>query len=240
MQNLIFHKENMSRKIDIEALLKRAETTLEKISGEYDNSLHSKTVSADLRIDIKDYFSNLRSILDYIAHDIVDKYCPNANPKINLYFPIRADLNAFAFGMTKSYPDLITNNKNVYDILENLQPFKKDENKWLTFFNKLNNENKHERLVVQTRTETKNVTITGQGGGAVSWGSGVTFGSGVSIMEVPIDPNTQLPILNNIVKTEIITWVDFQFEDINVSALWLTKESLKQISQIYSDLKNEI
>jgi hypothetical protein len=230
----------MSRKTDIEALLKRAETTLQKISSEYDNSLHSKTVSADLRIDIKDYFSNLRSILDYIAHDIVDKYCPKANPKNNLYFPIRADLNAFATEMNKSFPDLASNNKTVYDILENLQPFKKDENKWLTFFNKLNNENKHERLVAQIRTETKNVTVTGQGGGSVSWGSGVTFGSGVSVMGVPIDPNTQLPVPNNIVKTEIVTWVDFQFEDINVSALWLTKESLKQITRIYNDLKFEI
>lgn len=230
----------MSRKTDIEALLKRAETTLQKIISEYNNSLHIKTVSADLRIDIKDYFSNLRSILDYIAHDIVDKYCPNANPKNNLYFPIRADLNAFAIEMSKSYPDLVANNKTVYDILENLQPFKKYENKWLTFFNKLNNENKHERLVEQTRTETKNITVTGQGGGSVSWGSGVTFGSGISVMGVPIDPNTQLPIPNNIVKTEIVTWVDFQFENINVSAIWLTKESLKQITKIYNDLKSEI
>lgn len=229
----------MSRKTDIEALLKRADTTLQKISSEYDNSLHSKTVSADLRIDIKDYFSNLRSILDYIAHDVVDKYCPNANPK-NLYFPIRADLNEFAVEMTKSYPDLVTNNKTVYDILENFQPFKKDENKWLTFFNKLNNENKHERLVAQTRTETINVTVTRPGGGSVSWGSGVTFGSGVSVMGVPIDPNTQLPIPNNIVKTDIVTWVDFQFEDIKVSAIWLTKESLKQITKIYNDIKSEI
>lgn len=229
----------MSRKTDIEALLKRADTTLKKINSEYDNSLHSKTVSADLRIDIKDYFSNLRSILDYIAHDIVEKYCPNANPK-KLYFPIRTDLNAFLVEMIKSYPDLLTNNKTVYDILENLQPFKKDENKWLTFFNKINNENKHERLVAQTRTETTNVTVNGPGGGSVSWGSGVTFGSGVSVMGVSIDPNTQLPIPNNIVKTEIVTWVDFQFEDINVSAIWLTKESLKQIKKIYNDLKSEI
>jgi hypothetical protein len=230
----------MSRKTDIEALLKRVATTLQKISIEYDNSLHSKTVSADLRIDVKDYFSNLRSILDYLAHDIVDKYCPNANPKNKLYFPIRSDLNAFVVEMTKSYPDLVANNKTVYDILENLQPFKKEENKWLTFFNKLNNENKHERLVAQTKTETKNVTVTGQGGGSVSWGSGVTFGSGVSVMGVPIDSNTQLPIPNNIVKTDIVTWVDFQFEGINVSALWLTKESLIQITKIYNDLKSEI
>jgi len=222
----------MSRKIDIESLFIRVQKTLQKITSEYENSLHSKTVSAELRLDIKDYFSNLRSILDYIAHEIVDNYCPNANPKNNLYFPIRSDLNAFEVEMSKSYPDLITNNKKVYDILKKYQPFGNEENKWLTFFNKLNNENKHEKLVAQTRKETKNVTVTGQGGGSVSWGSAVKFGNGVSVMGVPIDPNTQLPIPNNIVKTEIITWVDFQFEGINVSALWLTKESLKQRTKI--------
>lgn len=230
----------MSRKNDIEALLKRAETTLQKITKEYDQSLHSKEISADLRIDIKDYFGNLRSILDYLAHDIVDKYCPNANPKNNLYFPIRSDLNAFTIEMNKSYPDLITNNVTIYNILEDLQPYKKDDNKWLTSFNKLNNENKHDKLVAQTRTETKSVTVTGNSGGSVSWGPGVTFGSGVSIMGVPIDPRTQLPVPNNIVKTEIVTWVDFHFEDINVSAIWLTKESLAKISRIYNDLKSEI
>lgn len=231
----------MSRKIDIEALLKRANTTLQKISGEYNNSLHSKTVSADLRIDIKDYFSNLRSVLDYIAHDIVDKYCPNANPKNNLYFPIRVDLKTFTAEMIKSYPDLITNNKTVYDILENLQPFKCDLNKWLTHFNKLNNENKHERLVAQKRSETKRVNVNIQGGGSVNWdSSAVTFGSGVFIGGIPVNPQTQLPNPSNTQTVTIETWVDFQFEDINVSALWLTKESLKQISQIYSDLKNEI
>lgn len=231
----------MSRKADIEALLKRADKTLQKINIEYDNSLHSQTISADLRIDIKDYFSNLRSILDYIAHDIVDKYCPNSNPKNNLYFPIRADINAFAAEMTKSYPDLITNNKRVYNILENIQPFKHDENKWLTHFNKLNNENKHERLVAQKRCETKRVNVNIQGGGSVNWDpSAVTFGSGVFIGGVQVNPQTQLPNPSNTQTVIIETWIDFQFEDINVSALWLTKESLKHISIIYDDLKSEI
>jgi hypothetical protein len=140
----IYIVTKVSRKTDIEALLKRAETTLKRISSEYDNSLHTKTVSAELRIDIKDYFSNLRSILDYIAHCIVDKYCPEANPRNKLYFPIRADHNGFETEMNKSYPYLISNNKTIYDILESIQPYKKDENKWLTFFNKLNNETSKE------------------------------------------------------------------------------------------------
>ena len=77
----------MSRKTDIEALLNRADKTLLKINDEYEKALHAKEISADLRIDIKDFFGNLRSVLDYIAHDIVEKYCPTANPKKNLYFP---------------------------------------------------------------------------------------------------------------------------------------------------------
>lgn len=231
----------MSRKADIEALLKRAEATLQRISSEYENSLESKTVSADLRIDIKDYFGNLRSALDYIAKDIVDKYCPRANPKNKLYFPIRTELNAFAKEMALSYPDLFTNNKRVYDILESIQPFKSDENKWLSHFNKLNNENKHDRLVVQKRMETKRVNVNIHEGGSVNWDpSAVTFGPGVFIGGVPVNPNTQLPNPSNTQTVKIETWVDFQFEDINVSALWLTKESFDQIIKIYDDLKSEM
>lgn len=231
----------MSRKADIEALLKRAEATLQRINSEYEKSIESKTISADLRIDIKDYFGNLRSALDYIAKDIVDKYCPKSKQKNKLYFPIRTDLNAFAKEMALSYPDLISNNKRVYDILEGIQPFKSDENKWLSHFNKLNNENKHDRLVVQKRMETKRVNVNVHEGCSVNWDpSAVTFGPGVFIGGVPVNPNTQLPNPSNTQTVKIETWVDFQFEDINVSALWLTKESFAQINKIYNDIKSEI
>lgn len=213
---------------------------MQNINDEYEKALHSQTITAELRIDIKEYFSNLRSILDYIAHDIVEKFCPKANPKNKLYFPIRDDIKAFISEMTKSYPGLELNNKNIFDILENVQHFKKDDNKWLFYFNKINNEHKHDKLVPQIRKETKKITISRQGGGSVSWGAGVKFGSGVNVMGIPIDPNTQLPIPNNIVKTEIITWVDFHFEGINISAIWLVKESFKQINKIYDHLKSEI
>ena len=231
----------MSRKDDIEALISRAEKTLPKINDEYEKALHDKTISADLRIDIKDYFGNLRSVLDYLAHDIVDKHCPTANLKDILYFPIRIDQASFDNVMKKSYPDLQTNCKAVHDILEALQPFKKPENAWLTYFNKLNNENKHERLVAQKRSETKRVNVQIKGGGGVSWDpSAVKFGSGVFIGGVPVNPQTQMPNPSDSQTVTIETWVDFQFEDINVSAIWLTRESLKHIKQIYSDLKGEL
>lgn len=114
----------MSRKPEIEALLNRASKTLLKINEEYEKSINMQTILAELRIDIKDYFGNLRSALDFLAHDIVEKYCLNANPKNNLYFPICADQTSFDNVMKKLYPDLQTNCKAVYDVLEALQPFK--------------------------------------------------------------------------------------------------------------------
>jgi len=231
----------MSRKTDIEALLNRADKALEKINEEYEKALYTKEISDELKIDIKDYFGNLRSILDYLAHDIVTNYCPRANPKDILYFPIRGDQASFDNIMNKSYPDLLTNSKNVYDILESIQPFKRTENSWLSQFNKLNNENKHEKLVAQKRFENKRVNVQIKGGGGVSWdASSVKFGSGVYIGGVPVNPQTQMPNPSETQTVTIEIWVDFQFEDINISAIWLTRESLKKIKQIYSVLKSEI
>ncbi|MBP6908294.1 MAG: hypothetical protein KBB75_00525 [Candidatus Pacebacteria bacterium] len=158
----------MTRKDDIEALLERAEKAELKLTEEYNKSLHDKTISSDLKIDIKDYFSNLRSILDYLAHNIVEKYCPNADPKDRLYFPIGSDQSSFEGIMRKSYPDLSLSSAKVYSILENIQPYQKPENRWLSSFNKINNENKHSQLTPQKRTETKRVNVQINNGGSVS------------------------------------------------------------------------
>ncbi|MBL7989244.1 MAG: hypothetical protein JNJ94_14365 [Chlorobi bacterium] len=199
------------------------------------------TISADLKIDLKNYFGNLRSVLDYLARCIVDKYCPNANSKNNLYFPIRKNQSLFDDVMRTSYPDLQKNCKYVYDILEAFQPFKKTENAWLVHFNEINNKNKHERLVPQKAIQTERVTVQIKGGGKVSWNaSAVKFGSGVSIGGVPINPYTQMPYPSNTQTVKIEDWVDFQFEGTKVSAIWLIRESFEHIQKIYSDLKDKI
>lgn len=231
----------MARKADMEALLERAEKAEPKIIEEYNKSLHDKTIGSNLKIDIKDYFSNLRSVLDYLAHDIVEKYCPNADPKNRLYFPIGSDQSSFEGIIRKSYPDLSTNSPKVYGILENIQPYKKSENVWLSSFNKINNENKHEQLTPQKRMETKRVNVKSNNGASVSWNpSAVRFGSGVSIAGVPVNPITQMPEPSSTQTITIETWVDFQFEGMEVSAIWLIRESLKYIKEIFNDLKDHI
>lgn len=231
----------MTRKTDIEALLERANKEVLKIIEEYNKSLHDKTIGIDLKIDIKNYFNNLRSILDYLAHDIVEKYCPNTNTEDRPYFPISPNQNSFEGIMKKSYPNLSKNYTKIYDVLENIQPYKKPENIWLSSFNKVNNENKHDKLTPQKRIETKRINVSINDGGSVSWNSdAVKFGSGVFIGGVPVNPNTQMPQHSLTQTITIETWVDFQFEDIGISAITLIKESLNGIKTIFSNLQNYI
>ena len=231
----------MSRENSIRAQIKRATELLPKIEAEYKNSLTAQSIDEELKLDIQTFCGHLRSALDYLAKDIVETHCPNANPRNRLYFPITSDANSFNNMMNRSYPDLSSNSASIYSILESIQPYQSDENKWLTQFNKVNNENKHNDLVEQTRTETKTVEVKSkQGGGSVSWGPGVTFGSGVSVMGVPIDPRTQMPVPNNTTTTTIITWVDFKFDGINVSVIGLLKQTLNEVSRISEEIITEL
>ena len=226
----------MKRSSSVEALLKRSNIIFIDLKRAYEESLHDKNIREDLKVDIKNIFENLRSCLDYFAQDIFETCCASSRKPDRLYFPIRSSLTEFNQIISRDYPGLQTTNKAVYDILESIQPYR---DPWLNYFNSLNNENKHQDLVEQTRTESPHVTVS-RGQGSVSWGPGVTFSGGVSVMGVPIDPKTQLPISNNLVKTEIIIWVDFRFKDIGLSVLPFIEKSLSKVEHVFYDLKNII
>lgn len=228
----------MSREKSIQALLSRAEDVVPQIEKHYKKSLELKEVSEELKIDIKNLCENLRSVLDYLAHEIIDSYCPNANPNDRLYFPITRDKDSFENKMKKSYPDLEKNNKMLYNYLESIQPYQSADAAWLGKFVEIANENKHQNLLPQERKETRTVKVS-RGQGSVSWGPGVNFGKGVSVMEVPIDPNTQMPIPNDLVTTEVTLWVDFRFSEVNESVLPLLKKALNGISEINRNVGNK-
>ena len=182
------------RRQDINALLIRSNDDFTKIEDEYIESLQAQKVSSALRIDIKNFCENLRSVLDYLAQEIRQKHCPPASPKDRFYFPIRQDYSTFESTLRKSFPDLKSSCPDLWDYLESIQPYHPGY-VWLSHFNQLNNENKHGSLVEQTRIERQEVRVTTQSGGQIGWNpQGVKFGSGVSIGGVPVDPRTQLPV----------------------------------------------
>ena len=225
------------RENSIESLRKRCETDLKKIEQDYMDSLHQQQVKTDLQVDIKVFCDNLRSILDYLAHDIRETHCPTADSKTRFYFPILGGKSDFDSQVKRWYPGLETKVPDLWSYLESIQPYH-EEYQWLGIFNRVNNENKHGNLVAQTRTETEQVRVSFEGG-SVRWNpDSVKFRVGVSIGGVPVDPRTQMPIPHPSQKIERIIWVDFQFHGENVSALWLLKQSLDGVAKIAKDIEN--
>lgn len=225
-----------SRQASIRALLTKIDAQVGKIEAEYNRSLHSQAIEPELRIDIKNACENLRSVLDYLAADIRERHCPTAAPSDRFYFPILPDKKTFDNRLDQWFPGLRQSAPAVVSVLEAAQPFQAGQ-EWLGQFNRVNNENKHGELVEQARVESQQTRVTGQSGGQVSWGPGVTFGSGVSVMGVPIDPRTQLPIPHPSIKVERITWVDFQFAGLGVSALGLLKQARAGIAKIEASVR---
>jgi len=226
----------MKRVASIEALLEKANADFAGLRAAYDSSLHEKHVRTDLKVTIKNIFENLRSCLDYLAQDIFDTHCGSVKKPDRLYFPIRSTASQFSQAIAKDYPNLQLTSKTVFDTLEAVQPYR---DPWLGQFSKLNNHNKHQDLVEQTRTEARHVTVS-RGDSSVSWGPGVTFGSGVSVVGVPIDPHTQMPVPNTVAKTELVLWIDFRFKEIDQSVLPFVQTSLENIEKVFRDLQPHI
>jgi hypothetical protein len=223
----------VNRAGSIEALLRKANADFADLKTAYNTSLHEKAVREDLKIAIKNIFENLRSCLDYLAQNIFEAHCSGSDKPARLYFPIRATEGEFRQALSRDYPKLQASSTHVVDVLEAVQPYRDG---WLGSFNKLNNHNKHQDLVEQTRAETKRVTVS-RGGASVSWGPGVTFGSGVNVIGVPIDPRTQMPVPNSVLKTEVVIWVDFRFKETNESVLPFIEVSLCKVEKIFQDLR---
>lgn len=230
----------ITRKSQIDALLLRAQNQLTDIAEEYKNSLANQNISNLLKVNIKNYCENLRSVLDYLSHEIHELYYSSSSNS-RFYFPILSDNSQFTSRMNQWFPSLSTKNIAIYNFLESIQPYQANY-KWLGDFNKVNNENKHGSLVQQTRKETIKITAKSTfGGGSVTWiPKSVKFGRGVYINGVPVNPVTQMPIPS---PTQTVTkniWVDFVFDGINQSALKLLNDSFTGISDIYKKLEATI
>lgn len=223
----------MQRASSIQALLKRAAADAAGLQAAYEASLHAKHISDDLRVQMKSIFENLRSCLDYMAHDIFESKCPGAKNPGRLYFPIRQNAAEFQQALASDFPGLATAASAVSSAIESVQPY---NDPWLGKFNKLNNHNKHQDLVAQIRTEARQVTVS-RSGGSVSWSPGVTFSSGVEVMGVPIDPRTQMPVPNNQVQTNVVTWVDFRFAEVDEPVLGFVDSSVKNITKLFHALQ---
>lgn len=228
----------MTNESGINTLLERAKRDYSKIEAEYQASLTSQSIGDDLKVDIKNLLSNLRSVLDYIARDVRGAKCNAGQGSAIFYFPILNSPADFANRMATWFPGLQGNAPDLWDYLEALQPYMGPEQKWLAQFNSVNNDNKHQELVEQKRVTVEEVKVSNEGGSVVTWNpSAVTFGHGVHIGGVPVDPQTQLPVPSPSQQVTRTIWVDFQFGETGVSAIWLLEKSVNGVCQIAYDVR---
>ena len=203
------------------ALVQDAKTRFSQLKAEYEKSLHDREIRVQLQVAIKGILDGLRSALDYVAYDLYERF-GDRSQNAKVYFPIAAKgarQNDFRSLAGKNIPGLPDRRPDLVDLLESFQGFASAENQWLPDLATLSIENKHTNLTPQTRTEDERITVRSSGG-AVSWNPNlVKFGSGVSVLGAPIDPNTQLPVAGpqHTVRREI--WVDFWFATTGQSVL---------------------
>ena len=217
----------------------QAQQQLREVEDKYQSSLTAKIVSLGLKVKIKNLCENLRSVLDYLAHDIRETKCSQPKQNERIYFPILPNRKQLELKMMQWFPKLDLTSPDLWSYLESIQPYYGAQTEWLGQLNRVNSENKHSALVEQTRTEIERVKAS-SGGDSVEWSpQNVKFGKGVSILGVPVDPSTQLPIPHPSIEVKRIIWVDFRFEGIDKSALVLLKEAAAGIRQI-ADKVNEL
>jgi hypothetical protein len=72
---------------DARELIRHAEASLPKIREAYEQSLKAKTVSAALKVEIKNFLENLRSALDFSATGLFERYGASTKAKPKVYFP---------------------------------------------------------------------------------------------------------------------------------------------------------
>jgi hypothetical protein len=109
----------MSAFDDASDLVEHAEAALPRIREVYETSLKARTIDRSLLVEIKNFFENLRSALDFCARALFEQHGSSKKTKPRIYFPYAtADQTREAFeksgrievcipGLTSSRPDLI-------------------------------------------------------------------------------------------------------------------------------------
>lgn len=212
---------------EIGALLSEADAQIAVVETLYRDSLENKQIPLVLQTKIKGALENQRSALEYIAHEITDRYGGTAR---RIYFPYAPTQPDFATRMEQNMPGVAVNRADIADAIEECQPYMTSP-PWLAYLVPLTNENKHNRLSPQTRDETRWIdTRVGAGHSGVVFQpyqpgkGGVSFAGQVFINGTEVDPTTLQPRHGGPKPYIETIYVDWLFSDLNLSAIVTLKD----------------
>lgn len=212
--------------------LRAAARSISDLEAEYERSLRAKAVSETMQLCVDAVVHHQRSSLDYLANRLVEAATGVAPKKV--YWPMQPSEAEYEGKLEQNMPGLRATRPDVEEAVKARQRWQSGT-EWLGRLNALRNPGTHVDLLAQTRVENRRNEVTGPGGG-VSWGPGVTFGSGVSVMGAPMDPRTQRPAsLPDGVSYKETVYVDWLLPD-GRSALGSLREFQAGLVQLVSDL----
>ncbi len=223
---------------DIKSQLERAKELKKELDGSAQKDLENKVISDKTRNITQEILVKIRSILDQVMYSFFEKeiaphITESEKKKARVYFPlVNKEENIDSVLGRAMIKNLSSTHPKIFHLLRSVQPYN-EEYKWLNDLSRYAN-HKHIKLAPQKRVEEKRTTVSSRLG-SVSWNSGVTFGKGVAIFGAPIDPVTQNIVPTQEVESKIEIWVSFVFEDSNINALWLCKNSIEGVEKIVSE-----
>lgn len=239
----------MKRHEDVLALIQESTRQYEEVKESYDKALRDK--SLDIRIKVKNLMENLRSILDYTAHDIYESVCKQHQQKSgkpdprNIYFPYGRNEKDFNASIMNSLPDLEILSMPIFSLIQKAQLFTSN-NPWICDLCSINNENKHDRLTPQVREEIETYTVKGPQGSVsiISNNPNVQVTSqpgAVRIFGVPAQftPEGIKTAPSHLEHTRTI-WVSFVFEGTSVNVLNLLKNAVPGVETLANSIFGEI
>ncbi len=191
---------------------------------------------------------NLRSALDYMAHDIYEISCkPMRQAKgksepHNIYFPYGRSNADFKSGIGSSLPGLEICSPKTYNLLLSIQPFECGDN-WLYDLCSILNESKHDRLTPQKRTETETHKVESKAASVtIRVGNVRSLPGAIKIGGVPAQFTDKgiITAPSSELTHKRVKWVAFLFEDTNVNILGLLNKAVPGITQFATSLYMQI
>jgi hypothetical protein len=220
-----------------EFLLRKVDEAVDRVRQHYEADLAAKRVSDELLYAVLHVISDCLSALDWTASAVWEKY--GSGKGRSPYFPLRSTAAEFERGLDEQIKGLRANHPHIAQAMERHQPYQPGKAA-LGYLHKLGRVNKHQDFTAQTRSEERRIEARGAGGGSISWNpTGVTFGSGVSMFGVPVNPSTQRPAPDPSVTVRETVWVDWRFRDPPVSVLPTLEALARLVREAVEDVRGE-
>ncbi|MDF1620989.1 hypothetical protein [Pseudothioclava nitratireducens] len=202
------------RSTQIHSQILRVEKIFEELAIAYKRDLENKSISDEALVLTHEVVEKCANILDQTMTLVFEtKILPKLSepPKRGGYFPAAKNEDSYLSGMGQwKVKDLGAIDADLDAALRSLQPFSAKENEIYARIRDLASK-KHTALEPQVRREQPIVTTVGHSGNSVvRWNpNNVTFGAGVRISGVPVNPHTQMPIEDPQLSIRREVWVSF-------------------------------